>query len=113
MVVNYFDFLAELETEVNEMKTHGTSYRYETAKLALEVAKNISDFQLFSDLQRTSEVVCHQLPTETPTERIEDVSKSLNTISRSLYRDPSSSEVFQKELNERSKNRDKRIGLSQ
>lgn len=98
-------FVKELLDEVEEMNTSGTTYRRETALLSLNIAKSVSDFEIFSDMKSTLQCVKKYLPQTTTQERVLDVSKMLNTVLKSLERKAMMSETMKKKLYERSQNR--------
>ena len=83
-LVTYEEFLTELHQELEYLRDGGTSYRVETAELSLFAAQKVDDFQLFLHKEETENWL-KTLALDSDNERLNDVTKMLNTMLESLY----------------------------
>jgi len=81
--VSYEMFLNELSKEFEYLQNGGTSYRIETATFCLEVARKINDVNSFLEKEATEKIVLLHFP-YVDAERLQDVTKMLNTVANSL-----------------------------
>ncbi|MFD2762421.1 hypothetical protein [Lentibacillus juripiscarius] len=81
--VSYRDFLEELQKEANYHEYGGTSYRYKTARLSVDVAKRTGYVDLFFDKNMAGRLVAHLLQKE-DWERVSDVTKLLHAVALDL-----------------------------
>jgi hypothetical protein len=83
-VVSFAEFLHELQKELKFHQDGGTSYRQQTAKLSLEVARKVGSVVPFLDSEIAKQTVSHLL-SDVDCYRAEDVAKMLHTIARELH----------------------------
>jgi hypothetical protein len=83
-VVSFAEFLHELQKELKFHQDGGTSYRQQTAKLSLEVARKVGSVVTFLDSEIAKQTVSH-LFSGIDCYRVEDVAKMLHTIARELH----------------------------
>lgn len=96
------EFLKTVIFEIEAMKEYGTSYRYKTAELSLEVLKVHFDVDLYRNRQKAYEVAANVL-TDSNEERLLDVAQMLNSLLVSLERKLNASEDFKVLLAEKIK----------
>ncbi|GGM34580.1 hypothetical protein GCM10011351_20730 [Paraliobacillus quinghaiensis] len=76
MTNTYDNFYEALKDQYEYLLNGGTSYRKKTALLALNIAKEVKQVDLFFDHERTKQFVRQYLPDE-DNYRVLDVSKML------------------------------------
>jgi hypothetical protein len=106
MSVTKEQFLSELERELAYLKDGGTSYRVETAELAVALGKKMNELSLLADKVKIAEWVAMEL-TDIDRERLLDVSKFLKTIYGHLKLYAELDEDLKQELEKRKAQRGK------
>jgi len=104
VTVNYVKFINELTDELMSMRADGTSYRRETAKLSLFVAKQVESVKPFFDRKVACETVAQLLPTK-DLERLKDVAKMLHVVLLDLHSKANQSDELKARLTERARKR--------
>ena len=98
----YEEFIADLKGQLEYQLDGGTSYRIETAKLALQVAKKVNNVELLLE-RKTSRELTEQLLTEFDDERKLDVAEFLFHSARYLFRKKNMTDEMKSYLKEMKK----------
>lgn len=104
VTVSYAKFIDELTDELMFMRADGTSYRRETAKLSLFVAKRVESVKPFFDRNVAYETVLQLLPAK-DLDRLKDVAKMLNVVLLDLHSKANQSDELEARLTERARKR--------
>ncbi|PLS19229.1 hypothetical protein CVD28_02125 [Bacillus sp. M6-12] len=104
ITVSFLEFVKELEQEYKYHANGGTSYRTETAKIALEVAKKTGKSTPFLHREATIQYVTTFFP-HLDEERIKDVVKMLHVIAKDLHLKANLSDEMKARLKEKQLNR--------
>ena len=98
------EFYNQLYAQYLYLSDGGTSYRIETSKLALEIAKKEKDIEPFLDRDQTIKVVLSYF-SNLDEERLQDVSKMLYLKAKSVKRKNEMSDEMKKEIEKRIRNK--------
>lgn len=102
---------SELADELNRMQTGGTSYRLETAQLALALSRHVKVPESLRDREVARQYV-RAVSMDLQEDRAEDVAKMLSMSARRAYNNPENTfSVDMKEKLEVKRNRFKSYGL--
>ena len=101
----------ELANELHRMQVGGTSYRLETAQLALALSRRVTLPESLRDREEARQYV-KSVSMELQDDRVEDVAKMLSMAARRVYKTPESAfSVEMKVKLEEKRNRFKTHGL--
>lgn len=102
MEVSHSNLINELSKELQYLENGGTSYRKETARRALTVARETRDIHVFTDRNLAIKTTSNFL-IEEDTHRINDVAKMLNVVVSDLHYKASLSDEIKEKLEKRSR----------